>query len=95
MGQQVKEIDGSAHQPHQVQDKMKDLMPLCPEGPPGWVDRMRRKIPMEIIAADGREEDKPHQSSGRGSAQQQMTGLPDHQYSTQGNVKAAENKKVE
>jgi hypothetical protein len=50
---------------------------------------------MEIIAADGGEEDKPHQPSRRGSAQQQLTGLPDHQHGAQGNVKAAENKKVE
>ena len=95
MRQQVKEIDGCAHRPHQIQDKMKDLVPLGPDRPPGRIDRIRSKIPMEIIAADGGEEYKTHQPSGRGSAQQQLTGLPDHQYGAQGNIKAAEDKKVE
>ena len=50
---------------------------------------------MEIIAADSGEKDKACQSSRRGGPQQQPACLPDHQYGTQGNVKAAEDKKVE
>src|SRR6187402_3722403 len=74
---------------------MNDLVPLGPSQVTGRMRRPGSKIPVEIIAADRGEKDKTHQSPRSGSAEQQMTGLPDHQHRATGNVQTAENKKIE
>jgi hypothetical protein len=50
---------------------------------------------VEIIAADGGKEDEPQQMEGRGDAEQQAAGLPDHHYSAYGNIEAAEDDEIE
>jgi hypothetical protein len=94
MGQQGKKIDHRPDTPCQVENEMKDLVPPGPYHPAGWACSNGCKIPMEIVTADGSKKNKSYQATRRGSPQQQMTGLPDHQDSAQGNVKAAEYKKV-
>ena len=50
---------------------------------------------MKIIAANGGKENKTYQSAGRGDTQQKMAGLPNHYDGTDGNIQAAEDKKVD
>jgi len=73
---------------------MEYFMPLCPKCPAGGIDGVGGKVPMKIIAADGGKEHKAYQSFGGRTTQQQFTRLPDHQYGTQGDIKAAKNEKI-
>ena len=53
------------------------------------------EVPVKVIAADGGKEYEPQQMDGRGDAQQEAAGLPDHHHSANSNIEAAEDDEID
>src|SRR5580692_6827721 len=92
---EVEEIENGTDRSDQIKGDMQCFMVVGPLDAQGGAGRAGGKVPMKVIAADGGKEDEPQQVDGRGDAEQQSAGLPDHHHSTYSNIEAAEDDEID